>query len=179
MRRTLLAVFLVFIFQISRSQEKNGRVFFLADVNFTLGINEHYQIGPNDDNGPLIVPSALFFRFGLGYTFRKRVAIAFNSGYDFHWNYDVKAFPTYGSLKYNITEKEGNTHFIEIRRGKMWTPSATYSDGNYYGVGLGIQVAGEERWNTIFRIDFHRKRSIGFENNRLDSVSFGFGFSFF
>jgi len=76
MKRTLLAIFLVFIFQISRSQEKNGRVFFLADVNFTLGINEHYQIGPDDDNGPLIVPSALFFRFGLGYTFRKRVAIA-------------------------------------------------------------------------------------------------------
>lgn len=179
MKRIVLAIISMFIFQLSLSQEKVGRVFFLGAVNFTLGINENYQIGPDDDNGPLIVPSALFFRFGLGYEFKNKIAIAFNSGYDFHRNYDVKAFPTYGSLKYNIREKEGDTHFIEIRRGKMWTPSSTYSDGNYYGIGLGIQVAGEERWNTIFRIDFHRKRSIGFENNRLDSVSFGFGFTFF
>ena len=61
----------------------------------------------------------------------------------------------------------------------MWTPSSNYPDGNYYGLGLGLQVAGEKRWNTILRLDFHRKGIIGFENNRLDSVSFGIGFSFF
>jgi hypothetical protein len=179
MKRQLLVSVLILFFQFSISQEKPGRVFFLGDANFTLGINENYQIGSEDESGPLIVPSALFFRVGFGYEFKRKIAIAFNSGYDLHWNYDVKAFPTYGSLKYNITEKEDNTHFVEIRVGKMWTPSSTYSDGNYFGIGLGIQVAGEERWNTIFRIDFHRKRSVGFENNRLDSVSFGFGFSFF
>ena len=61
----------------------------------------------------------------------------------------------------------------------MWRPSSNYPDGNYYGIGLGIQAGGGERWNTTFRIDFHRKGIIGFKNNRLDSVSFGFGFSFF
>tara|TARA_R110002049_G_scaffold2846_16_gene23230 strand:+ start:3857 stop:4396 length:540 start_codon:yes stop_codon:yes gene_type:complete len=179
MKKILIVFAVLFIFNTINSQEKLGRPFFTSGINFTLGINENYQIGSDDDNGPFIVPAALFFRVGVGYEFKKRVAIAFNSGYDFHWNYDVDAFPTYGSLRYNLTEKEDNNHFIEVRYGRMWTPSSRYSDGNYYGIGLGIQVAGEERWNTIFRIDFHRKGIAGFENNRLDSVSFGFEFSFF
>ena len=54
-----------------------------------------------------------------------------------------------------------------------------YPDGNYYGLGLGVQVAGEKRWNSIIRLDLHRKRIAGFKNDRLDSVSFGIGFSFF
>ena len=179
MQRLVLALIAVLIYQYSSSQEKLGRPFFTGDINFTLGINENYQIGPDDDNGPLIVPSALFFRVGFGYEFKKRIAVAFNSGYDLHWNYDIKAFPTYGSLKYNITEQDDSTHFIEVRYGKMWTPSSNYPDGNYYGIGLGIQAGGEDRLNTIFRIDFHRKGIVGFKNNKLDSVSFGIGFSFF
>lgn len=125
------------------------------------------------------MPAALFFRVGLGYEFQRRFAVSLNAGYDFHFNYDVDAFPTYGALKYNITERDNDAHFVEIRYGKMWTPSTNYPDGNYYGIGFGIQVAGEERWNTVFRIDFHRKKILGFRNDRLDSVSFGFGFSFF
>jgi len=179
MKRIVLALIAVLIYQYASSQEKLGRPFFTGDVNFTLGINEVYQIGAADNNGPLIVPSALFFRVGVGYEFKKRMAVALNSGYDLHWNYDTKAFPTYGSLKYNITEQDDSAHFVEVRYGKMWTPSSNYPDGNYYGIGLGIQAGGEERWNTTFRIDFHRKGIIGFKNNRLDSVSFGFGFSFF
>ena len=61
----------------------------------------------------------------------------------------------------------------------MWTPSSNYPDGNYYGIGLGIQAGGEDRLNTTFRIDFHRKGIVGFKNNKLDSVSIGIGFSFF
>lgn len=67
--------------------------------------------------------------------------------------------------------------FTEARYGKMWTPSSNYRDGNYYG--LGLQIAGEKRWNTILRLDFHRKAIMGFKNNRIDSVSLGIGFSFF
>ncbi|QNM85251.1 hypothetical protein H9W90_13810 [Polaribacter pectinis] len=179
MKKLLLLIIFFSTIQTSFSQEKLGRPFFTGDVNLTLGINENYQIGPNDDGGPLIVPSALFFRIGFGYEFKKRLAVSLNGGYDFHFNYDVDAFPTYGALKYNITEKDDSNHFVEFRYGKMWTPSSRYPDGNYYGIGLGIQVAGEKRWNTIFRVDFHRKGITGFKNNRLDSVSFGFGFSFF
>ena len=61
----------------------------------------------------------------------------------------------------------------------MWRPSRNYPDGNYYGFGIGTQVAGEDRWNTTVILKFHRKAIIGFENNRLDSISLGIGFSFF
>ena len=179
MKKLLLLILFFYATSTIFSQEKLGRPFFTGDVNFTLGVNENYEIGPDDDNGPLIIPSALLFRIGFGYEFKRKVAIAFNTGFDYHWNYAVSAFPTYGSLKYNISEKEDDAFFTEIRYGKMWTPSSNYPDGNYYGLGLGVQVAGEKRWNSIIRLDFHRKRIAGFKNDRLDSVSFGIGFSFF
>lgn len=177
MQKLLLLSIVLITIQII-GQEKPGKVFFTGNVNFTLGINEHYTLDP-DDGETLIEPAALFFRIGLGYEFQKRLAVSINGGYDFHFNYNVDAFPTYAAVKYNITERDNDAHFVEIRYGKMWTPSSNYPDGNYYGIGLGIQVAGEERWNTIFRIDFHRKIIPGFENNSLDSVSFGIGFSYF
>lgn len=179
MKRIILTSITIFIFQFVISQEKTGRPFITGDVNFTLGVNEDYQVNTDDDNGPLFTPSALLFRIGFGYEFKKRVAIAFNSGYDFHWNQDIRAFPTYGSLKYNITERDDDTHFIELRYGKMWTPSSNYPDGNYYGIGSGIQISKGDRWNTVFRIDFHRKKITGLKNDRLDSLSFGFGFTFY
>tara|TARA_R110000822_G_scaffold34811_5_gene98587 strand:- start:83 stop:331 length:249 start_codon:yes stop_codon:yes gene_type:complete len=67
----------------------------------------------------------LFFRVGFGYEFKKRIAVAFNSGDDLHWNYDIKAFPTYGSLKYSITEQDDSAHFVEIRYGKCGDPLPT------------------------------------------------------
>lgn len=172
-----LAVLLFFSFN-ALSQEKIGKPFLTGSANLTFAINEYYTLDP-DDGEPLFVPNAIFFRLGVGYEFKKRVALSINGGFDYHWNYAVSAFPTYFGLKYNITEDEGDNFFTEIRYGKMWRPSANYADGNYYGIGFGTQVKGTERWNTIVRIDFHRKGLIGFENNRLDSVSLGIGFSFF
>lgn len=179
MKNKILVLIAVFVCQFVFTQEKLGRPFFTGDFNFTLGINENYTPFDTEDGEGFLEPAALFFRVGFGYEFKKRVAIAFNAGYDFHFNYAVDAFPTYGSLKYNITEQDGDALFTEVRYGKMWTPSSRYPDGNYYGFGLGFQIEGEKRWNTIVRIDFHRKGIAGFKNNRLDSVSFGIGFSFF
>lgn len=161
------------------SQEKLGKPFFTGTANLTFAVNENYVLFDTDDGESFLVPSAIFFRVGFGYEFKKRVAVSLNGGFDYHWNYAVSAFPAYGSLKYNITEDEGDTFFTEVSYGKMWRPSSNYPDGNYYQVGLGVQVSGEERWNTIIRLDFHRKGIIGFENDRLDSVSLGIGFSFF
>jgi hypothetical protein len=132
-----------------------------------------------EDGEMLLEPSALFFRIGFGYEFKERIAVSINGGFDYHWNYAVSAFPTYAGLKYNITKKEDFKHFVEIRYGKMWTPSSNYPDGNYHGIGLGIEIIGEKRFNTIFRVDFHRKGISGVKNDRIDSVSFGIGFSFF
>ena len=178
MKKILLTVGFLFILQNFFSQEKLGRSFITGDVNFTLGINENYTLF-NDDDETFLVPSALFFRIGFGYEFKRKLAVGFNAGFDYHWNYAVSAFPTYGSVKYNITEFEDDALFVEARYGKMWTPSGNYPDGNYYGLGVGVQVAGEKRWNTIVRLDFHRKGIVGFKNDQLDSVSFGIGFSFF
>lgn len=169
---------LLFYKTISFSQEKLGRPFFTGSLNFTLGINENYTINTDDDE-PLIVPSALLLRAGFGYEFKKRIALSFNTGFDYHWNYAVSAFPAFGSLRINIIEDDDDTLFTEVSYGKMWRPSNRYPDGSYYGFGIGVQAAGEERWNTIFRLDFHRKAIFGFKKNRLDSVSLGIGFSFF
>jgi hypothetical protein len=171
---------LIFFFSFSiLSQEKIGKPFFTGSFNVSLAINENYVLFDADDGETLLIPSAAFFRVGFGYEFMKRVAISVNGGFDYHWNYAISAFPTYGTLRFNITEDEGDAFFVETSYGKMWRPSNNYPNGNYYGVGLGWQIAGEKRWNTIFRIDFHRKGIVGFENNRLDSVSLGIGFSFF
>ncbi|WP_341221755.1 hypothetical protein [Polaribacter atrinae] len=178
MRKILLSLLLFCTIQTLLSQEKLGQPFFTGSANLTFAVNEHYTLDP-DDGETFLIPSAIFFRMGFGYEIKKRVAISVNGGFDYHWNYAVSAFPTYVSLKYNITEDEGDNFFTEVSYGKMWRPSSNYPNGNYYRIGLGTQVAGAERWNTIVRLDFHRKGIIGFENNRLDSVSLGIGFSFF
>lgn len=177
MKKLLLSIILFSSITIL-SQEKLGRPFITGSLNFTLGINEDYTLD-NEDDETLLEPAAIFLRLGFGYEFKRKVAISFNAGYDYHWNYATSAFPTYGTLKYNITEFDDDALFVEVGYGKMWRPSNKYPDGNYYGFGIGVQAAGEKRWNTIVRLDFHRKGIIGFENNRLDSVSLGIGFSFF
>ena len=177
MKKIILLLVIFYAGQLA-SQEKLGRPFFTGSANLTFGINEFYTIEP-DDGEPLIVPAAIFFRVGFGYEFKRRIAISFNGGFDYHWNYATSALPAYTSLRYNISEDEDDAFFAEISFGKMWRPSSRYPDGNYYGFGIGAQVAGEKRWHPIVRLDFHRKGIIGFKNNRLDSISLGIGFSFF
>ncbi len=160
------------------SQDKLGKPFFTGTSSLTFGINEFYTIKP-DDGESFIIPTAIFFRFGVGYEFKKKIAISLNAGFDYHWNYAISAFPSYTSLRYNIVEKRNDILFTEVSFGKMWRPSSNYTNGNYYGLGIGYEIAGEKRWNTIVRLDFHRKKINSFKNNRLDSFSFGLGFSFF
>ncbi|ARV06796.1 hypothetical protein BTO04_08915 [Polaribacter sp. SA4-10] len=179
MKKSLLFIAIFFVIQTSFSQEKKGKPFFTGSLNLTFALNENYVLFDSDDGETLLIPAALFLRTGFGYQFNRRFAVSLNAGFDYHWNYAVSAFPTYGSLHYNITEKDGNTFFIETSYGKMWRPSSKYTDGKYYGIGIGVQVIGEKRWNTILRLDFHRKAILGFYNDSLDSVSLGIGFSFF
>jgi len=163
----------------SFSQDKPGRAFFTGNINFVLGVNENYTLFQQDDDESLIIPTAIFARIGFGYEFKKRVAISFNSGYDYHWNYAVSAIPAFGSLQFNLWRNGDDVFFIDTSYGKMFRMSKNYADGNYYGLGLGYQLEGENRWNTVIRFDLHRKGIIGFKNNRLDSFSIGIGFSFF
>ena len=75
MKKILIVFAVLFIFNTINSQEKLGRPFFTSGINFTLGINENYQIGSDDDNGPFIVPAALFFRVGVGLSLRKELQL--------------------------------------------------------------------------------------------------------
>ena len=185
MKIYVLAIFL-FITSLSLSQEKLGKPFITGSVNLTIGINEDYKLfndfndvlfedAPVFNDNSFLVPAAVFLRAGFGYEFKKRVALSFNAGFDYHWNYAISAFPTYGALKFNIR----SSSFVEMSYGKMWRPSPKYSDGSYYGFGIGTQFRSDKGRNTILRLDFHSKGIYGFENNRIDSISFGFGFSFF
>ena len=179
MAKKVLLLFIVFCSLQSFAQEKLGRPFFTGSINFSIGLNENYVLFQPDDDEYLIDFTGIFLRTGFGYEFQKRVAISLNAGFDYHSRYAVSAIPTYGSLKYNITEREDDAFFVEMSYGKMWRPSNRYPDGNYYGFGIGSQFAGENRWNMILKLDFHRKGIFGFKNNRIDSFSLGIGFSFF
>lgn len=178
MKKLLLTTLLLLALQVN-AQEKPGKPFITGDVNFTFAVNPDWEGYDEYDDESFLTPAALFLRFGFGYEFKKRVAISANGGYDVHWFNNVDAFPVYLGLKYNIFEKYGDTFFTELRYGKLLTTSARYPDGNYTAAGFGWQIAGAKRWNTILRIDYHRKAIIGFKNNKLESVSFGVGFSFF
>ncbi len=177
MKQILLFIIIFCGTQTLVSQEKKGTPFFTSSLNFTFGRNE-FDEGFGDDE-PFLAPAAVLIRAGFGYQFNKRFAASFNAGFDHHWKESINAIPTYGTLRYNIAEKHDNSLFIESSIGKMWRPSDKYPDGNYYGFGIGLQISGEKRWNTLLKLDFHRKTIPGFENSRLDSVSLGFGFSFF
>ena len=104
---------------------------------------------------------------GSSLTDHNRVSLSVNGGFDFHWNYATSAFPTYGTLRFNITEDGGDAFFVETSYGKMWRPSNNYPNGNYYGVGLGWQIAGESRLNTIVKIDFQRSNACFFDFSLL------------
>ena len=49
MKKLLLLILFFYTTSTIFSQEKLGRPFFTGDVNFTLGVNENYEIGPDDD----------------------------------------------------------------------------------------------------------------------------------
>ncbi len=177
MKKVLLLFIFTLISQHINSQNSKGKPFITGSLNTTFGINQHYTLDPDDDE-PLIVPAAFLFRVGIGYQFNNRWAASLNAGYDFHFKHDIAAFPTYASLRYNITEDANDLFFVETSYGKMWRPAVRFEDGKYYKLGVGLQIAGNGRWHTIIRLDFHRKAILDFKNGHLDSISLGVGFSF-
>ncbi len=177
MRKILFLIIILFTIQTLSAQEKKGFPFFTASLNSTFAINEEYTL--QDDDQPLFVPSAILLRVGFGYQFNRRWAAGLHAGFDHHFSYGINAIPTYGSLRYNITENDGDAFFVEARYGKMWRPSPEFGDGNYYGVGVGMTIFGGDRSRGTLHLDFHRKKIAGFENGSLDSVSLGIGIILF
>lgn len=178
MKKTILLLLILISTQITLSQENYKKPYFTGSFNTTFAINEDYTLDPDDDES-FLIPSAFMIRLGAGYQFHRRWQIGINAGFDHHLRYNINAIPLYGSIRYNIFENDNDNFFAEYSQGKMWRPSSSYENGNYYGFGIGTQITGSGRWNFVIRIDYHRKAIENFENGHLDSVSLGVGFSFF
>ena len=178
MKQTLLLLFSFIIIQNSLSQQKSIATFFNADFNLTFRVNEHYELG-NDNDETLLIPSGTLIRLGFGYEYKKRVAVSFNTGFDYHFPYSILALPAYFGVQYNIWSREDDAFFIRANVGKLWRPSKRFSDGNYRAFGLGWQFESGSRWKPTIKLMYHRKNIRDFENGRLESISLGIGFTFF
>ena len=177
MKKLLLIYLFIAVASNFYAQNTSKKPFLTGDLNFTFGINENYTLF-NDDDESFLKFSAVMFRVGAGYQFNSKWLASFNIGYDHHTRYSINAIPTYGTLRYNIAADDFDAFFAEASYGKMWRPSSKYENGDYYKLGLGVQMGGSGRWHTLLKLDFHRKKIIGFKNHTLDSVSLGIGFIF-
>ena len=177
MRKLLLALFLFTSF-LAVSQDGIRKPFFTGSLSTTFALNPNYTIS-NDEGETMLEPASILLRVGFGYQLDRHWLVSFNTGYDHHLRFGINAIPTFGKLTYNIIEDADDTFFVSTSYGKMWRPSSSFENGNYYGLGLGWQIAGSGRWNTIVKIDFHRKKIANFKKGNLDSVSIGIGFSLF
>ena len=178
MKQTLLILFSFIIIQSSFSQQKNGVSFLNADFNLTFTGNENFEFG-NDNGESFFIPSGTLIRLGVGYEYKKRIAVSFNAGFDYHFPYSILALPTYVGLQYNVWKREDDAFFIRINAGKLWRPSKRFSDGDYGAIGVGWQFESGSRWKPNIKLMYHQKKIQGFENGKLESVSLGIGFTFF
>jgi len=178
MKNVLYFIVLFCLVQPTCSQEEYKRPFFTTSLATTLTINENYTIDA-DDGEPLLLPNSIILRVGFGYQLHRRVLASVHTGFDHHWGYNINAIPAYGTLRFNISENDGDAFFMETSYGKLWRPSNKFSDGNYYGLGIGFEFESESNIKSSLRFKYHRKTILGFENNRLDSFSIGLGFLFF
>ncbi len=178
MKKLLLISFFLFIILNTFSQQKNGQPFFNADFNLTFKVNENFELG-NDNDESFFVPSETLFRFGFGYEFKKRIAVSFNAGFDYHFTYAIVTFPTYLAFQYNIWSREDEAFFVRFNTGKLWRPAQRYSDGDYRAFGLGWRLESGGRWKPTIKIMYHHKKIKNFEDGSLDNVSLGIGFTFF
>jgi len=178
MKKGLLAL-LLFTAITANSQESFKKPFFTGSLSTTFAINPNYTVYDTEDGEMLLEPASILLRIGFGYQLNRRWLASLHAGYDHHIQFGINAIPAFGKLTYNIIEKDDDTFFVSTSYGKMWRPSGRFEDGKYYGIGVGWQVAGAGRWNTIVKIDFHRKKITNFKKGNLDSVSIGIGFSLF
>ena len=160
------------------SQEKKIKPFFEGSFMPTVTVNEDWDFGLDDEN--FLVFSGTFFRLGVGYQLGNRFLLSLNAGYDYHFPYNIHAFPTYAKLRYNIWTDTEQAFFFQFSRGKMWRSSGRYSDGKYFSTGLGYELESDSRWKPIITFTYHRKQINGLEDlNTLESISIGLGFRFF
>ncbi|MFB0938959.1 MAG: hypothetical protein QMB29_08485 [Urechidicola sp.] len=168
-----------FIPLLSFSQETNKGKFYTATLYTTLALNEDYVPFNKEDGENLFDFSAIFIRNGMGYQFNKYWAASVNFGIDFHTRFGIQSLPAYFNLRHNIIISDDDLFFVNSSYGALWKPYSNFNRGDYYALGIGWQIAGMKRVNTLLRIDFHRKKIIGLNKGNLDSFSFGLGMNLF
>ena len=176
MKKIIFGIVLCSIFS-SFAQIKEKSPFITGSLSTTFGINQNYKIN-EDDNGPFITPKSILLRTAFGYQFDQRWAAALNFGYDHHFTYVINAIPYFATLRYNFISGFSKAYFIETGYGKLWRPSAKFSSGTYFKIGVGLLSISNSRFNGLIRIDYHSKAIPSFEYSRLQSISLGIGVSF-
>ncbi|WP_299622556.1 hypothetical protein [uncultured Tenacibaculum sp.] len=178
MKKLLLTILITVSYFTSEAQIQEKKPFFIGNLGTTFGINQQFRLS-EEGNGPFITPKSILLRAEVGYQFDKRWSSSVSMGYDHHFRYDINSIPYFGTVRYNFIAKSSSAYFIDASLGRMWRPSESFSNGNYYKVGIGLMNFSSNRWNGLIRLDFHRKKIAEFENGNLDSISLGIGFSFF
>ncbi|CAL2060270.1 hypothetical protein [Tenacibaculum sp. 190524A05c] len=176
--KKLLLILFVAISQITQAQIKEKQPFFIGNIGTTFGINQQFKLS-EEGNGPFITPKSILLRAEVGYQLDRRWSGSISIGYDHHFRYSINSIPQFGTIRYNFISRNSSAYFIDASYGRTWRPSESFSNGDYYKLGLGIMSFSSSRWNGLVRLDFHRKKIAQFENGNLDSVSLGIGFSFY
>lgn len=158
------------------AQQKNRALFFNTSFNLTFRVNENFEFGEDNDE-LFLLPTETLIRFGIGYEFKKKIAVSFNSGFDFHFKYSIGAIPTYLGFQYNLRSRDDEAFFLTYNTGRLWRFANRYSNGDYKAYGVGWRIESGNKWNPVITLIYHHKKIINFEKGRLDNLSLGIGLS--
>ena len=178
MKKFIVFYCTLFTVLTSFSQQKNGLTFFETNANLTFKVNENFEFG-NNNGESFFVPSEILLRFGIGYEYKKKIAISFNTGFDYHFDYFIGTIPTYFTFQYNLWTKGNDAFYILYNTGRLWRLAERFSDGDYRGFGIGWRFESGSTLNPTFKIIYHQKKIKNFENGSYDNISLGIGFTIF
>ncbi len=178
MKKFIFLFLSVFNILILFSQQKNGKSFFDTNANLTFKLNENFEFGNTNDE-PFFVPSEILIRFGIGYEYKKKITISFNTGFDYHFDYFIGTIPTYFTFQYNLWTKEDDAFYVLFNTGRLWRLAERFSDGDYRAFGVGWRFESGRKLKPTLKIIYHQKKIKNFENGSYDNISLGIGFTIF
>ena len=127
---------------------------------------------------PSLFPLKFYFVLELVMN-TKKIAISFNTGFDYHFDYFIGTIPTYFTFQYNLWTKDNDAFYMLYNTGRLWRLAEQFSDGDYRGFGIGWRFESGSTLNPTFKIIYHQKKIKNFENGGYDNISPGIGFTVF
>jgi hypothetical protein len=126
----------------------------------------------------LIAIKSVLVRNGVDVKINKLFSIGANLGLDWHPDIDVKAMPYFLDSKITLSSDGNDRFFVSPGIGKLLKFTENFNEGNYYKLGIGYEITGNEKGNVLINLDFHQKRILYSENGNLNSLSVGLGYKF-